>query len=66
MRHQLYTEQQVNCDMKTAWEFFSSPFNLPKITPKDMAFEVKSDLGNESIYESMEINYTVSPLSRYP
>ncbi len=66
MRHQLYTEQQLNCDLQTAWEFFSSPFNLSKITPKDMAFVVKSDLENEPIYEGMEINYTVSPLYRIP
>ena len=66
MRYQLYKEEQLNCEIETAWEFFSSPFNLSKITPKDMAFVVKSDLGNDPIYEGMEINYTVSPLFRIP
>ena len=66
MRHQFYTEQQLNCNIETAWEFFSSSFNLSKITPKDMAFVVKSDLGNQPIYEGMEINYTVSPLLKIP
>ena len=66
MRYQLYREQQLNCDIETAWEFFSSPFNLSKITPKDMAFVVTSNLGNEPIYKGMEINYTVSPLLKIP
>ena len=66
MRYQLYKEQQINCDIETAWEFFSSPFNLSKITPKDMGFVVKSKLGKEPIYEGMEITYTVSPLLKIP
>lgn len=66
MRYQLYREQQLNCDIETAWEFFSSPFNLSKITPKDMAFTVTSDLSNQPIYEGMEIEYTVSPIFKIP
>lgn len=34
MRYQLYKEQQLKCDIETAWEFFSSPYNLSKITSK--------------------------------
>ena len=66
MRYQLYKQQQLNCDIETAWEFFSSPFNLSKITPKDMGFVVKSNLGKKPIYEGMEITYTVSPLLKIP
>lgn len=66
MRYQLYKEQQVNCDIETAWEFFSSPYNLSKITPKDMGFVVTSDLSNKSIYKGMIIDYTVSPLLQIP
>ena len=66
MRYQLYKEQQLKCDIETAWSFFSSPFNLSKITPKDMRFVVKSDLGERPIYEGMEIDYTVSPLLVIP
>ena len=66
MRYQLHKEQQLNCDIETAWEFFSSPFNLSKITPKDMGFVVKSNLGKKPIYEGMEITYTVSPLLKIP
>lgn len=66
MRYQLHKEQQLNCDIDTAWKFFSSPHNLSKITPKDMAFTVTSDLGDQPIYEGMEIGYTVSPILRIP
>ena len=66
MRYQLYREQQLSCDIKTAWEFFSSPFNLAKITPQDMGFVVLSDLDNSPIFEGMEIDYTVSPLFGIP
>lgn len=66
MRYKLYREQQLNCDLETAWEFFSSPHNLSKTTPKDMGFTVTSDLADQSIYEGMEISYIVSPLLKIP
>lgn len=66
MKHQLYREQQLYCDIETAWEFFSSPMNLSKITPKDMGFTVLSDFENEPIYEGMLIDYTVSPFLGIP
>lgn len=66
MRYQLHKEQQLNSDIETAWKFFSSPHNLSKITPKDMAFTVTFDLGDQPIYEGMEISYTVSPILRIP
>lgn len=66
MKFQLYREQQLNCDIETAWEFFSNPHNLSKITPKDMNFVVLTDLPSTKIYEGMEIDYTVSPLLKIP
>lgn len=66
MRHQLYTRQQLNCDLETAWKFFSSPHNLSKITPKEMNFVVKSEITADEIFEGMEIEYTVSPVLRIP
>lgn len=67
MRYQLYREQQLNCDIQTAWDFFSSPNNLSKITPPDMGFIVHTqNLNNQSIYEGMEIDYTVKPLFKIP
>lgn len=66
MRYKFHTEQQLNCSIETAWDFFSSPFNLSKITPKEMALVVTSNLSDQSIYEGMEIEYTVSPLFKVP
>lgn len=65
-RYQLYRTQQLNCDIATAWKFFSSPYNLSRITPPEMNFTVLSNVKNVEIYEGMEIDYTVSPLFKIP
>lgn len=62
MVHQLKREQQLNCDIDTAWKFFSSANNLSRITPKDMNFIVRTHLEDDEIYEGMIIDYYVSPL----
>jgi len=62
MVHQLKREQQLNCDIETAWKFFSAANNLSKITPKDMNFVVRTKMESDEIYEGMIIDYYVSPL----
>ncbi|WP_139423547.1 SRPBCC family protein [Chryseobacterium mulctrae] len=62
MVHQLKRQQQLNCDIKTAWKFFSSANNLSEITPKDMNFVVRTQLSDDEIYKGMLIDYYVSPL----
>jgi ligand-binding SRPBCC domain-containing protein len=62
MVHQLKREQQINCDIETAWKFFSAANNLSKITPKDMNFIVRTKMESDEIYEGMIIDYYVSPL----
>lgn len=66
MRYQLKREQQLFCDIVTAWDFFSSPNNLSRITPKELNFVVLTDVGHNSIFPGMEINYTVAPLLGIP
>ncbi|MEN2436648.1 SRPBCC family protein [Weeksellaceae bacterium A-14] len=66
MKHQLGREQQLKCDIATAWDFFSSPMNLSEITPKDMNFTVLSEDKGEKIFVGMLIDYTVSPLFGIP
>jgi len=66
MKYQLYREQQLNCSIHEAWEFFSSPNNLSKITPEDMGFTVLTGNNSAAIYEGMVIDYTVSPLLGIP
>ncbi|MFY1046349.1 SRPBCC family protein [Chryseobacterium sp. GP-SGM7] len=62
MIHRLQRQQQLNCDLETAWKFFSSANNLAEITPKDMKFIVRTKLDDKEIYEGMVIDYYVSPL----
>ncbi|MCY0968576.1 SRPBCC family protein [Chryseobacterium wangxinyae] len=62
MVHQLKKQQQLNCDIETAWKFFSSANNLSKITPKDMNFTVRTKMESDEIFEGMIIDYYVSPL----
>ena len=66
MAYQLHRIQQLPCDVATAWKFFSSPHNLSHITPKEMKFTVLSNLSDDSLYEGMLIDYTVSPLFGIP
>ena len=62
MIHKLFREQQLNCDIQTAWEFFSSANNLSKITPKEMNFIVLTEMTEDEIFEGMIIDYYVSPI----
>lgn len=66
MKHRYNKQQQLYCNIETAWEFFSSPLNLEKITPKDLGFRVLSKIKNQEIYEGMIIDYIVSPIMHIP
>lgn len=66
MKYQLNRTQQLNCDLETAWKFFSSPHNLSRITPDYMGFVVTSDLEDKMMYPGMEIDYKVTPLLGIP
>lgn len=62
MVHTLKRTQQLQCDISTAWKFFSAAKNLSEITPDDMKFIVRTELNDdEEIYEGMLIDYFVSP-----
>ncbi len=63
--YQLKRTQFIRTDLKTAWDFFSSPGNLKKITPDYMGFDVKTELP-EKMYEGLMIEYTVKPLLGIP
>ena len=60
-------ETSLPIPLTEAWDFFSSPLNLSKITPAKMNFKVLSDYEAESkIYEGMLIRYKVSPVFNLP
>ncbi|MDP9078425.1 MAG: SRPBCC family protein [Bacteroidota bacterium] len=59
----LKTEQAIPISLEQAWDFFSSPLNLAKITPKEMQFVVTSDYAPDTkMYEGMIITYKISPV----
>ena len=58
----LHREQFLPISLKEAWDFFSTPLNLEKITPAEMGFVVLTDVKGKSIYKGMLIEYRVSPL----
>jgi ligand-binding SRPBCC domain-containing protein len=66
MRYRLQRTQQLHCDAETAWTFFSSPYNLSRITPPGMRFRVLPGADTGTISEGMMIRYSVSPLLRIP
>ena len=64
--HHYRTEQFLPISIQEAWDFFSNPGNLEKITPKDMDFVVLTELDDGPIYTGMEIEYTVRPMFGIP
>ncbi len=61
--YNLISEQQIPISLAEAWDFFSSPLNLQKITPKEMKFVVTSDYtAATKMYEGMLITYTITPV----
>ncbi len=63
--YQLKRKQFVKTDLKTCWNFFSSPQNLKRITPPYMGFNIKFDLP-EKMYEGLMIEYSVKPVLGIP
>ena len=59
--YSLKTEQNLPISLQEAWDFFSSPKNLSKITPKNMGFIITNQ-PSETMFEGQIITYKVSPL----
>ena len=59
---QYKSELWLPIDLNHAWDFFSSPMNLEKITPPDLDFKVLSRQLNNKIYNGMLIDYSVKPI----
>ncbi len=51
----------VNIPIKEAWNYFSNPSNLSKITPSSMGFLTTSELSN-SMHAGQIISYIVKPI----
>lgn len=60
-------EQFLQIGISKAWDFFSSPKNLAKITPPELDFKILTQVDDEKeIYEDMIIEYTVKPILGIP
>jgi ligand-binding SRPBCC domain-containing protein len=64
--YRLARKQFLPITLTQAWDFFSSPKNLGKITPAHMNFQILSQSGGERMHEGQIIRYkvTVLPLVR--
>jgi ligand-binding SRPBCC domain-containing protein len=64
--HSFKTVQILPISLTTAWEFFSNPANLQKITPEGMGFNIISKFHGSTMYPGQLIEYKVSPVLGIP
>jgi len=62
----LLRTQYLPLSLQQAWDFFSTPRNLEKITPESMSFKILTKLDDSSITEGMRIEYIVKPVLNIP
>ncbi|MEL6637148.1 MAG: SRPBCC family protein [Bacteroidota bacterium] len=54
--------QHLPISLDEAWAFFSRPENLNELTPKDMSFEILTDIKGKPMYQGMLIRYKIVPM----
>lgn len=62
----LKTIQKIPISLAEAWDYFSSPANLQKITPPEMGFKIISNHHANKMYAGQIIEYTVNPVLGIP
>jgi ligand-binding SRPBCC domain-containing protein len=62
----LESRQVVPLTLVQAWDFFSSPQNLKRITPPSMGFDITSDGSGVMMYPGMIITYRIRPFLGIP
>lgn len=65
-KYELYRETVLQVTMLEAWDFFSNPSNLSKITPAEMDFNVVTKDLPQHIHNGLLIDYIVRPLAGIP
>ena len=65
--YRLETEQVLPISIDEAWDFFSSPKNLARITPPHMGFNISytSGKGNK-MYPGQIIQYKIQVIPKFP
>ncbi|MFN9499996.1 MAG: SRPBCC family protein [Chryseotalea sp.] len=64
--YHLKTVQILPISLTEAWDFFSTPDNLEKITPKHMGFNILYKSGGYKMYPGQIIRYIVHVLPGIP
>jgi ligand-binding SRPBCC domain-containing protein len=64
--HTIQRTQRIPVKLHTAWDFFSSPANLAKITPDYMGFEILSNSNSQVMYAGQIITYHIRPVANIP
>jgi ligand-binding SRPBCC domain-containing protein len=64
--YSLKTVQILKVSLDEAWDFFSSPKNLQKITPQKLGFQIISQHHGEKMYAGQIIEYKVKPVMGIP
>lgn len=57
--------QFIPITLKEAWNFFSTPDNLTRITPEHMGFQIRYNSGGTKMYPGQIIRYSVRVLPFY-
>jgi ligand-binding SRPBCC domain-containing protein len=63
--HRLDDRLWLPIDLDTAWDFFSQPENLNRITPDDMHFNILTGAGERS-FAGQIISYKIAPVPGVP
>ncbi len=63
--YRLYQKQCLSTDIQTAWNFFTNPSNLSKITPNYIDFKIIKKLSPE-MHPGMLLVYKIKPILRVP
>lgn len=65
--YSIKSTQHLPISLEEAWDFFSSPNNLAKITPQNMGFNITSDKKDgEKMYAGQIITYIIKPMFGIP
>lgn len=64
--YNLKRTQFLPISIEEAWDFFSSPANLSKITPKHMGFKIAYISGGPKMYPGQIIKYVIQVLPGIP
>ncbi len=63
--YRLYRKQLLATDIQSAWEFFTDPDNLSKITPGYIEFKI-TKLSSKEMYPGMLLHYRIKPILKLP